>query len=132
MDAGCSVLVEAIDTARKDHIILPFAEYAPGIIDMIRNITHANLRDTFIKEILESCEQYIANLKRVPQSVVSLSGREIEILSLTAEGLKRDEIALRLHLAAGTVKNHLENIYRKLEVGGRTAAVKKARDLKIL
>jgi len=132
MDAGCSVLVEAIDTARKDHIILPFAEYAPGIIDMIRSITHANLRDTFIKEILESCEQYIANLKRVPQNAVSLSSREIEILSLTAEGLKRDEIALRLHLAAGTVKNHLENIYRKLEVGGRTAAVKKARDLKIL
>ena len=40
--------------------------------------------------------------------MVSLSGREIEILTLTAEGLKRDEIALRLHLAAGTVKNHLK------------------------
>lgn len=46
--------------------------------------------------------------------------------------MKRGEIALRLHLAAGTVKNHLENIYRKLEASGRTAAIKKARELKIL
>jgi LuxR family maltose regulon positive regulatory protein len=56
----------------------------------------------------------------------------MEILTLTAEGLKREEIALRLHLAAGTVKNHLENIYRKLEANGRTAAIKKDRDLKII
>ena len=132
MDAGCSVLNEAIGMAREDHIILTFAEYAPGIIDMIRNMSHANSRDTYTKEILEACEQYISNLKRMPQSVVSLSGREIEILTLTAEGLKRDEIALRLHLATGTVKNHLENIYRKLEAPGRTAAIKKARELKII
>ncbi len=132
MDAGCSALAEAIDMAREDHIILPFAEYAPGIIDMMRSISHANSRDTYIKEIFEACEQYFANLKRMPQSVVSLSGREIEILVLIAEGLKRDEIALRLHLATGTVKNHLANIYRKLETSGRNAAIKKARELKIL
>lgn len=76
--------------------------------------------------------QYIAILKRIPQTAVSLSVREMEILTLTAEGMKRDEIALKLHLAAGTVKNHLENIYRKLGTSGRTAAVKKARDLKII
>jgi LuxR family maltose regulon positive regulatory protein len=132
MDAGCSALAEAIGMAREDHVILPFAEYAPNIIDMIRSISHANSRDTYIKEILKACEQYLANLKRMPRSMVSLSGREIEILALIAEGLKRDEIALRLHLAKGTVKNHLENIYRKLQVSGRTAAIKKARDLKIL
>jgi LuxR family maltose regulon positive regulatory protein len=132
MDAGCSALAEAIDMAREDHIILPFAEYAPGIIDMMRSISHANPRDTYIKEIFEACEQYFANLKRMPQSVVSLSGRENEILVLIAEGLKRDEIALRLHLATGTVKNHLANIYRKLETSGRNAAIKKARELKIL
>ena len=68
----------------------------------------------------------------MPQTAVSLSGREMEILTLTAEGLKREEIALRLHLAAGTVKKHLENIYRKLEANGRIAAIKKARDLKII
>lgn len=132
MDAGSVVLSEAIAMAREDHIILPFAEYSPGIIDMVRHIQHSNVRDVYIKAILEACEQYIFSLKHTVQSSISLSGREIEILTLAAEGLKRDEIALRLHLAAGTIKNYLENIYRKLEVGGRTAAIKKAHELKLL
>jgi len=132
MDAGSAALNEAIAMAREDRIILPFAEYAPAIIDMVHFIIHSNSRDMYIKAINDACEQYMTGLKRITRSTVSLSGREIEILTLTAEGLKREEIALRLHLAKGTVKNHLENIYRKLETSGRTAAVKKARELKIL
>lgn len=132
MDAGCASLWEAIFMAREDHILLPFAEYAPAIIDMVRIICHAHSRDGYVKEILVVSEQYLSNMKHISQSAVSLSGREIEILALTAEGLKRDEIAAKLYLAPGTVKNHLENIYRKLEVGGRTAAIKKARGLKLL
>ncbi len=132
MEAGRTVLEEAVEMARADHIILPFAEYAPAIIDMVQSLHHSDSRDLYTRAILEACEQYMVSLKHTPQSSVSLSDREIEILTLTAEGLKRDDIAVRLHLAPGTVKNHLENIYRKLEVGGRTAAIKKARELKLL
>lgn len=42
MDAGCEALVKAIAMAREDHIILPFAEYAPAITDMMRSIQHAD------------------------------------------------------------------------------------------
>jgi LuxR family maltose regulon positive regulatory protein len=132
MDAGCEALASAIAMGREDHIILPFAEYAPAIMDMMRSIQHSDSRDMYIKAIYDACEQYMASLKHTTRSAVSLSGREIEILVLTAEGLKRDEIALRLNLAPGTVKNHLENIYRKLEASGRTAAIKKAREMKLL
>lgn len=132
MDAGRAVLGEAVEMARKDHIILPFAEYAVDIIDMVRSLYHSNSQDRYLKEILEACEQYLSSLKHAPQSPVSLSGREIEILTLVAAGLKRDEIAVRLHLAVGTVKNYLENIYRKLETPGKTAAITKARELRLL
>jgi len=54
------------------------------------------------------------------------------VLALAAEGLARDEIAARLYVSGATIKTHLANIYRKLEVGGRAAAVKKAEKLKIL
>ncbi len=132
MDAGCASLWDAISMAREDHILLPFAEYASAIIEMVRSLCHAHPRDGYVKEILEACEQYLSNLKHASQSAVSLSRRELEILALTAEGLKRDEIAARLYLAQDTVKNHLESIYRKLEVSGRTAAIKKARERKLL
>ncbi len=132
MDAGCAALAEAIAMARGDHIILPFAEYASAIIDMVRSLHHSDSRNMYVKTILEACERYISGLRHVTSSAVSLSGREVEILKHAAEGLKRDEIAHRLHLAPGTVKNYLENIYRKLEVSGRAAATKKARELKLL
>lgn len=132
LEVGCAALRKAFGMAREDHIILPFAEYAPAIIDMARHIAYADSRDTYIREVLEACEQYMESLRHVIQSRVSLSARELEILALTAEGLKREEIAKKLFVAEGTVKNHLENIYRKLEVGGKTAAIKKAQQLKYI
>ena len=132
MEAGCAALREAFGMAREDHIILPFAEYAPAVIDMVRHIAHADSRDSYLKEVLSACGQYMESLKRSAQSTASLSARELEILALAAEGLKRDEIAGKLHVAAGTVQTHLHNIYLKLEVNGRTAAIKKAQTLKLL
>jgi LuxR family maltose regulon positive regulatory protein len=61
-----------------------------------------------------------------------LSGREMEVLSLIAEGLSNREIAQRLHLSISTVKVHTHNIYGKLDVNSRTQAVARARTLGIL
>lgn len=52
-----------------------------------------------------------------------LSGREQEVLSWLAEGKTNQEIALILGISQGTVKRHLENIYGKLGVENRLAAV---------
>ena len=132
LEAGCAALREAFGMAREDHIILTFAEYAPAVIDMVRHIAHADSQDAYIKEALAACEKYMESLKHATQSAVSLSARELEILTLAAEGLRRDEIAGKLHVTAGTVQTHLHNIYLKLEVSGRTAAIKKAQKLKLL
>ncbi|MEA5067327.1 MAG: LuxR C-terminal-related transcriptional regulator, partial [Eubacteriales bacterium] len=72
------------------------------------------------------------SLSRAPQAATLPTPRELEVLRLTAEGLRRDEVAARMFVSPGTVKAHLENIYRKLGVSGKTAALKKAQMLKIL
>ncbi|MGC5162178.1 response regulator [Rhodococcus sp. DT1] len=59
----------------------------------------------------------------------SLTGREVEVLGLVAEGLSNHRIAQRLHLTEGTVKSHLARIYSKLGVDSRTAAVASATEL---
>lgn len=61
-----------------------------------------------------------------------LTGRELEVLHWVSEGLTNQEIAARLVISAGTVKVHTNNIYAKLGVNSRTAAVSKARALGIL
>lgn len=54
-----------------------------------------------------------------------LSGRENEVLQLLADGLLYKEIADRLHIGHGTVRQHIHNIYEKLHVQNRTEAINK-------
>ena len=58
----------------------------------------------------------------------SLSPRELEVLNVLATGKSTKEIARQLYLSEPTVKTHLANIYRKLEVNNRISAVSVARD----
>ena len=53
----------------------------------------------------------------------ALSEREMEILHLVAQGLTNRQIAERLYLAEGTVKNYISAIFQKLGVQDRTQAV---------
>ena len=53
----------------------------------------------------------------------ALSAREIEVLSLVAQGESNKGIARQLHISEATVKTHLVHIYDKLGVADRTAAV---------
>jgi DNA-binding CsgD family transcriptional regulator len=58
--------------------------------------------------------------------------REREIVSLLGSGASNKEIADRLNLAEGTVKNHVTNILTKLDVRDRTQAALRARQLGIV
>ena len=59
---------------------------------------------------------------RTPAPKPRLTKREAEILRWVAEGKRNAEIAIILALSAHTVRNHLENIFAKLQVDTRTAA----------
>lgn len=69
----------------------------------------------------------------VPQPFIEpLSGRELEVLRLLAEGLSNGEIAQRLIVSVGTVKTHVHSIIEKLGVSNRTQAVARSRELALL
>ncbi len=61
-----------------------------------------------------------------------LSERELEVLALLASGRTNAEIAKELFVALGTVKSHINNIYRKLEATNRAEAVTRARKINLL
>ena len=61
-----------------------------------------------------------------------LSPREIDILRLVAGGYSNKEIARLLGIAAGTVKNHISEMLRKLDARDRTHAVQKAQAARLL
>jgi DNA-binding NarL/FixJ family response regulator len=62
-----------------------------------------------------------------PRVFPELTEREREILTLIAQGWSNAEIATRLVVSLKTVRNHVSNIFSKLEVADRTAAILRAR-----
>jgi len=61
---------------------------------------------------------------RIPEDY-NLTPRESEILQLLVDGLTYQQIADQLFISYGTVRKHVENIYRKLEVHGKMEAIRK-------
>lgn len=93
---------------------------------LIKNILQ-KLRDRYGAEIAMSKKAFSAL-----STAASISEREQEVLRFVAAGLSNKEIATKLVVADSTVKTHLKNIYRKLEVNSRVQAVMRARTLKLL
>nr|WP_281360469.1 LuxR C-terminal-related transcriptional regulator [Curtobacterium albidum] len=61
-----------------------------------------------------------------------MSDRELEVLRLVAAARSNAEIASELGLAVGTVKRHVYNVFRKLDVGTRVGAIATANRLGLL
>jgi DNA-binding NarL/FixJ family response regulator len=62
------------------------------------------------------------------QAFPELTEREHEILALIAQGISNHEIAQRLNISLKTVRNHVSNIYNKMQVTDRVQAVLRARE----
>jgi DNA-binding CsgD family transcriptional regulator len=63
------------------------------------------------------------DLERRRAGIPQLTDRQLQLLRLVADGHSNTQIARRLFVAEGTVRKHLENIYERLGVTSRTAAV---------
>jgi len=68
-------------------------------------------------------ENFVLDTSLVSQ--LELSKRELEILSLLAQGHSNQEIAAKLFVSLSTVKTHIQNLFEKLEVKRRTQAIEK-------
>jgi DNA-binding NarL/FixJ family response regulator len=75
-------------------------------------------------------DEFVARVRRLLERAEgrtvfesALTPRELEVLSLVAEGLSRDQIAIRLFISPKTVGTHVERIFRKLGVHSRAEAV---------
>lgn len=111
VSAGVIELENALAMAQADDIIMPFVENAPCILDMLKIAANNDSENEHINKVVLLSEQNMEVLKNTQPSKVGLSPRELEVLSLVAEGLRRDEVADRLFLSEGTVKTHIKNIY---------------------
>lgn len=78
--------------------------------------------------------EWLTNFFSAPNQAASreifseLTAREHEVLTLIAQGFTNAEIARRLFLSSKTVRNHISNIFSKLQVANRAHAIVRARE----
>ncbi|HEV7950584.1 MAG TPA: LuxR C-terminal-related transcriptional regulator, partial [Glaciihabitans sp.] len=61
--------------------------------------------------------------QRPDDALSALTPRQIELLRLVAVGYTNGQVARRLSISEATVRKHLENIFKRLQVDSRTAAI---------
>jgi len=66
--------------------------------------------------------QELSSRSEAEAFISPLTPREIEILSLVAIGAKNEEIAEKLFISSNTVKTHIYNIFKKIDVPNRLQA----------
>ena len=80
-----------------------------------------------VKEVRVPAENFLFNETEAER--LGLSKREIEVLEFMAQGLSNQEIADKMFVSLNTIKTHSSNLFSKLDVKRRTAAVETARKL---
>jgi two-component system NarL family response regulator len=131
--------VEGIKAIRKEHptariVVLTMYE---GDEDIYRaheaGATTYLLKDTLSSDLIRVVRQVHAGERPVVPlvqarlkeraSAPTLTSREIEVLQLISEGMRNKEVGATLGITEGTVQIHVKNIFGKLNVNDRTAAV---------
>ena len=156
-DKALAALERAITLAEPGGFIRPFLELGPEMAGLLARVSQGGVALEYIVRILAAFPDEMKDERplqvadgsvssraastlaqgppapsRVSSSLVEpLTPRELDVLALLAQGLTNKEIAQRLVISHGTVRQHAYNLYQKLQVNNRQQAVTKAADLGI-
>ena len=127
------LIYEAVRAGARGYLLkdLSGAELA----EAIRNVASggAALQPSVARKVMDALARLARPAPSTAHTVVDkLSDREREVLVLVAQGYSNREIAERVFLAEGTVKNHVSTILQKVDARDRTQAAIKARELGLL
>jgi len=148
-DEALATLARAVTLAEPGGYIRPFLELGPEMARML--LSQKGVALEYIARILASFPDEVKGESALqmadgaelslaantltqnpsPSLVEPLTPRELDVLALMAQGLTNQEIAQRLTISHGTVRQHAYNLYQKLQVNTRQQAVMKAADLGI-
>lgn len=117
------LLERALRDAMPDHFLLPFVENYPYLKELLENCIGQQSAE-FIRQIVQLGIEYEQRKKRGqddrPAAFMALTRREYEIVGLMAERLSNREIAEKLFLSEGSIKQYINQIYSKLHIDGDT------------
>ncbi len=121
-------LQNALTLAESEGFVRVFVDEGDPMYNLLQNALAQGVTPTYTSTLLKTFGSSSPNKKFSSL----LTERELEILTLIAQGFSNKDIAKKLIRSLGTVKVHTSNIYSKLGAKNRTEAVARARELGII
>jgi ATP/maltotriose-dependent transcriptional regulator MalT len=142
-ERAVSALADALTLAEPEGYVRTFVDEGPQMATLLSEVLGAKQRGRpewpprvpahYLRKILAALERDAAGATPSAASLSELlSARELEVLRLIATGKSNRRIATELFVSGGTIKTHINNLYRKLDAHSRTQALARARELKVL
>jgi len=144
-EAALSLLQRALPLAEPGGFVRIFINKGAGMAQLLHKAAAAGICADYARKLWEEYRNSLggavlvkppsgpAEDRKTPATLVEpISQRELEILRLLGSSLSGSEIAEELYISVNTVRTHIKNIYRKLEVNGRMEAFRRAQDLGLI
>src|SRR5215217_8194478 len=142
-ERAVSTLAEAFALSAPEGFVRTFVDEGQPMAEILSGVLEAQHRGRpdspprvpahHLRKLLVALERdYSSATLPVADLPEPLTERELEVLRLIASGKSNRRIATELFISVGTVKTHLNNLYRKLGAHSRTQALARARELKLL
>jgi LuxR family transcriptional regulator, maltose regulon positive regulatory protein len=132
-NAAAAAAEAALAAAEPDRLIFPFAmTEAAELLDALPR--HATAHGALLADIVDVLQGRSApSTDREPLTQPEeLSPSELRVLRYLPTNMTRPEIARELYVSINTVNTHIRNIYAKLDARSRSAAVQRARELRLM
>ena len=118
-----ALLRQALSDGEPDGLVMPFVENYDGLAPLLAQEIRSDLIDRIVELGEASRQRKERNVR--PRALSTLTEREFEIVRLMAQRLSNREIAERLFLTEGSVKQYVNRIYAKLFIEGDTRTKRK-------
>jgi LuxR family maltose regulon positive regulatory protein len=131
--AATAATERALALSEADRLVLPFA--MTGALELLEAMPrHETAHTALVTDIVEVIRgSFIApGDEPPPVQIEPLSPSELRVLRYLPTNLSRPEIARELSISVNTVNTHVRNIYAKLQAQGRSSAVQRAREMRLL
>jgi LuxR family transcriptional regulator, maltose regulon positive regulatory protein len=134
-EAALELVEEALALAEPEGYLSPFLAIGAPLRELLtRRIRAGTAHRALAGEVVEALDPQAAGRPEQRSALVlePLSDREAAVLRYLPTPLSKAEIASEMFVSVNTVKTHMKNIYRKLDVTDRAQAVRRARTLRLV
>ena len=125
-------LEQALTAAEPEGYVRLFVDEGNAMRALLGEASRRGITTDYISELLAGWEPPSHHPMRTQGLVEALSDRELEVLRLLASELSGPDIARELMVSLNTMRSHTKNIYMKLGVNNRRAAVRRGQELSLL